>query len=159
MDAHAHLHEMSLPELADRLEDLDHRRTPVGWSPDDAVERASILRTIREMVSSDKGGADGLPCELQIMLRNKEQELAATVREVRPGGVVIKVDGEWIPRTHVEMRVASPVADEPGLRARGIVTAVAKGEVVVSVTEQPSEAHERRLARFLLELVRHRVHN
>ena len=159
MDAHAHLQQLSLPELADRLEDLDHRRTPVGWSPDDAVERASIMRCILEMVSSTGSDAGGMPCELEIKLRNKEQILAASVREVRPGGLIVLVDGDWVKGTHVEMQVVGVVEDEHGLRARGIVAKVDRGEVLVSVAEQPSEAHERRLRRFLLELVRHRIHN
>jgi hypothetical protein len=57
------------------------------------------------------------------------------------------------------MQIRQDASDEHGLRARGIVASAEKGTVVVSVAEQPSEAHERRLQRFLLELVRHRIHN
>ena len=155
---HEQLQSMSLPELAERLEDLDHRRTPVGWTPEDAAIRASIERTIVEMVS-EKGAGPSIPCDYDIRLRSKEAQIDATVREIRPGGLVIKAEGKWIVGTHVEMQIRQDASDEHGLRARGIVSSSEKGVVIVSVAEQPSEAHERRLQRFLLELIRHRIHN
>jgi hypothetical protein len=157
---HAHLQSMSLPELAERLEDLDHRRTPVGWTPEDAAIRASIERCIVELVSTHGAGAT-IPCDYEIRLRSKEAHTTATIREIRQGGLVIGADGTWIPGTHVEMQIRQDASDEHGLRARGIISSVDKdrGTVIVSVAEQPSEAHERRLHRFLLELVRHRIHN
>jgi hypothetical protein len=155
---HAHLQTMSLPELAERLEDLDQRRTPVGWSPEDAVERASVERHIVELVSTQGAGAS-IPCDYDIRLRSKETQIAATVREIKPGGLVIIAEGKWIPGTHVEMQIRQDASDEHGLRARGIVAGAEKGVVIVSVAEQPSDAHERRLNRFILELVRHRIHN
>lgn len=155
---HEQLQAMSLPELAERLEDLDHRRTPVGWTPEDAAIRASIERTIVEMVS-EKGSGPSIPCEYDIRFRSKEAQVDATVREIRPGGLVIAVDGKWVPGTHVEMQIRQDASDEHGLRARGIISSTDKGLAIVSVAEQPSEAHERRLQRFLLELVRHRIHN
>jgi hypothetical protein len=157
---HQQLQSMSLPELAERLEDLDHRRTPVGWTPEDAAIRASIERCIVELVSTHGSGA-AIACDYDIRLRSKEVNASAVVREVKPGGLVIAAEGTWIPGTHVEMQIRQDASDEHGLRARGIVSSADKGKgvVIVSVSEQPSEAHERRLHRFLLELVRHRVHN
>lgn len=157
---HAHLQSLSLPELAEQLEDLDHRRTPVGWTPEDAAVRASIERTIVEMVSAT-GTGPSIACDYDIKLRNKDASESATVREIRHGGVAIAVPGKWVPGTHVEMQIRQDASDEHGLRARGIVASAdgGKGLVIVSVAEQPSEAHERRLQRFLLELVRHRIHN
>jgi len=152
------LQSLSLPELAEKLEDLDHRRTPVGWTPEDAAVRASIERTIVEMVSAE-GAGPSIPCEYDIRFRNKETTVDATVRQIRPGGVVIAVEGTWVKGTHVEMQIRQDASDEHGLRARGIIASVDKGIVIVSVAEQPSEPHERRLHRFLLELVRHRIHN
>ena len=158
MEAAHDLQSLTLPELAERLEDLDHRRTPVGWSPEDAAVRASIERCIVELVSSASGGAV-IACDFDIRLRNKDTHVGATVREIRPGGVAIKAEGTWVPGTPVEMQIRQDASDEHGLRARGSVASADKGSVIVSVAEQPSEAHERRLHRFLLELVRHRIHN
>jgi len=157
---HANLQSLSLPELAERLEDMDHRRTPVGWTPEDAAIRASIERCIVEQVSTRGAGAP-ITCDYDIRLRSKEVAIEAMVQEVRPGGLVIAATGAWIPGTHVEMQIRHDASDEHGLRARGIIASADKdkGIVVVSVAEQPSDAHERRLHRFLLELIRHRVHN
>jgi hypothetical protein len=152
---------MTLPELADHLEDLDGKRTPVGWTPEDAVERATLERLILNMVSTDarSGGSGAIKCDLEIKLRSKEQSQTATVRGLEHGGIAIDTDGAWVVGTHVEMQIRNDAADEHGLRARGIITSLDGRLARVSVAEQPSEAHERRLRRFVLELIRHRIHN
>ena len=156
---HADIETMTLPELADRLEDLDGRRTPVGWTPEDAQERATVERCILALISGDGRDGEVLRSPLDILLRNKEKTVRAVVREFGAGGVCIDVEGEWIPGTHVEMIIRGDGTDEHGLRVRGVIRGVERGVVRVSVAEQPSEAHERRLRRFVLELIRHRVHN
>ena len=153
---HRELERLSLPQLADRLQDLDGRRTPVGWVPDDAVERQAIERCILAQVAAEQPGADALRCDLQIGLRSKEQAVTARVRALGPGGVMIDAPGRWIVGTHVEMRVDSET-DEQGLRVRGVIREIAAGTLRVSVGEQPSEGHERRLRRFVLDLLRHRM--
>ncbi len=155
----AELETLALPELVDRLEDLDGRRTPIGWSPDDAVERAGIERRILALVAAATDAVQpALHCPLEIQLRSKEQTQSAGVREIRTGGIYIDVGGTWIVGTHVDMMIRQNESDEHGLRARGIITLVEPGAVLVSVAEQPTEAHERRLRRFVLELLRHRLH-
>jgi hypothetical protein len=155
---HADFATMSLPELADRLEDLDGRRTPIGWTPDDAVERAHVERCILDLIAQEPGDGARLPCALAIHLRSKERAVRATVRAIGAGGVWVETDDGWIPGTHVEMQVRGNASEEHGLRVRGVVTAFEAGAARVSVAEQPSEAHERRLRRFVLELIRHRAH-
>jgi hypothetical protein len=150
---------MTLPELADRLEDLDGRRTPVGWSPEDAVERAHVERCILGLISGDSDEAHALRCELEIRLRSKEKASKAVVRGLGGGGVLVDTDDQWAVGTHVEMQVRGDGSDEHGLRARGIVAGLDGGVAKISVAEQPSEAHERRLRRFVLELIRHRFHD
>jgi hypothetical protein len=156
---HGDIETMTLPELADRLEDLDGKRTPVGWTPEDAQERATVERCILAMISEDGGKGEVLRSPLDILLRNKEKTVRAVVRDFGAGGVRVDVEGEWIPGTHVEMIVRGDGTDEHGLRVRGVVRRHERGVAHVSVSEQPSEAHERRLRRFVLELIRHRVHN
>lgn len=155
---HAEFETMTLPELADRLEDLDGRRTPVGWTPEDAVERATVERCILAMISRDDGG-ELLRCPMDVTMRSKERSARATVRGMGAGGLWVETDDRWVPGTHVELRVDGDHLDEHGLRVRGVVTGYERGAARVSVAEQPSEAHERRLRRFVLELIRHRVHN
>jgi hypothetical protein len=157
---HTHLDGLALPELADRLEDLDGRRTPVGWSPDDAVERAAIERCILAAVSAPSPtGARPIVCRMEIKLRSKEQTVPAEVREIRTGGVVVQTKGQFVVGTHVDMHFHVSETDDHGQRARGIITSVEPSQVIVSVSEQPSEAHERRLRRFILELMKYRVHD
>jgi hypothetical protein len=151
---------LTLPELADRLEDLDGRRTPVGWTPEDAVERASLERCILEIVAAEAGGATpSLPCPMEVRLRSKERAVTATIREIGPGGIIITTDDRWVVGTHVEIQVRQHDSDEHGLRVRGVIRDFERGAARISVAEQPSEAHERRLRRFILELLRHRMHN
>jgi hypothetical protein len=156
---HADIEAMSLPELADRLEDLDGRRTPVGWTPEDAQERATVERCILGLLSKDGATGEVLRCPLDILLRNKEKTVRAVVREIGAGGIRVDVEGQWVPGTHVEMIVRGDGTDEHGLRVRGVIRGHDRGVARISVAEQPSEAHERRLRRFVLELIRHRVHN
>jgi hypothetical protein len=153
---HAHLDSLALPDLVDRLADLEERRTPVGWSPDDAVERAGIERRILDMVSA-RPPLPGrtVPCRMEILLRSKQKAVQAMVREVRSGGLYVETDDTWIVGTHVDLEYRQNEWEAHGLRARGIITRLDDRGVLVSVTEQPSEAHERRLGRFVLELVHH----
>jgi hypothetical protein len=158
---HGDYDQMTLPQLADHLEDLDGRRTPVGWSPEDAGERATLERLILDLVSKETppDSSETIRCDLEIKMRSKEQSQRGVVRGLAHGGILIEVDGSWVVGTHVEMQVLQSAADEHGLRARGIVTRIDGRVAKVSVSEQPSEGHERRLRRFVLELIRHRIHN
>lgn len=158
---HADYERMTLPELADQLEDLDGRRTPVGWTPEDAQERATLERLILSMVSegAPAGKAEPIRCDFDIRLRSKEQAVAAKVLGLVNGGILVESKGEWIVGTHVEMEIRQSANDEHGLRARGVITKLDGKTARISVAEQPSEAHERRLRRFILELIRHRIHN
>ena len=81
------------------------------------------------------------------------------MRGLAHGGILVDLVGSWVVGTHVEMQVRQSDADEHGLRARGIITHLDGKTARISVGEQPSEAHERRLRRFVLELIRHRIHN
>jgi hypothetical protein len=158
---HADYAQMTLPQLADHLEDLDGRRTPVGWSPEDAVERATLERMILDLVSLETppDSAETIRCDLEIKVRSKEQSQDGTVRGLAHGGILVDVNGSWVVGTHVDMQVRQSAADEHGLRARGVVVGMDGRVARISVAEQPSEAHERRLRRFVLELIRHRIHN
>jgi len=167
MASPADVGEMGLNELIDRLEDLEGRRTPIGWSPDDAVERVAIERRIMELVGdnppdSERRRAMRLSCELSVKLRTKEHSARAKVTDIGVGGVFVATDVELPVGTVVELEVRGNDSDEHGLRVRGEVAwrnPGPAGGVGVSFTERPTAAHERRLRRFVLELLRHRVQN
>ncbi len=154
---HAEIEKMSLPQLADRLEDLDGRRTPVGWVPEDAVERATIERCILQLVAAeDTGGNKPMACNMEVKLRSKEQTVTARVIGIGHGGMRIDAPSKWVVGTHVEMQVKATESDELGLRVRGVIREIHGAQLRISVAEQPSEGHERRLRRFVVELIRHR---
>lgn len=159
---HTELDAMPLPDLVEMLHDLEGRRTPVGWTPDDAVQKAAIERRIIEVVAASPDG-DGdsdvqrLTTDLTIKLRSKEQSVKAGVKHVGTGGVFVSCGGDWIVGTHVELQVRGSGSEEHGLRVRGKIHRISGDGVYVSFDEQPSDAHERRLRRFILELMRHRV--
>jgi hypothetical protein len=152
---HAEIERMTLPQLADRLEDLDGRRTPVGWVPEDAVERATVERCIMSMVAAEDADGKPMACNMEVRLRSKAQNVEARVIGIGAGGVRLEAPGRWIPTTHVEIQVRSE-SDEQGLRVRGVIAEIHGSSLRVSVAEQPSEGHERRLRRFVVELLRHR---
>lgn len=156
MMEHHELERLTLPQLADRLQDLDGRRTPVGWVPEDAVERQAVERCILAQIAREELGEHRLACDVAVALRSKEQQVAARVRSIGPGGVEVDAPGRWVSGTHVELRVDSET-DEQGLKVRGIIREIAPGRLRISVAEQPSEGHERRLRRFVLDVLRHRM--
>lgn len=162
---HPEFERLDLPDLVEKLEDLEGRRTPVGWSPDDAVEKVAVERRILSIIGASASGDERrqemrLPCELTVKLRSKEKSVKAGVRDMGLGGVFIETDVSFAIGTHVDVEVRGRSTDEYGLRVRGRIAWIADGERVgvgVSFTEQPSAAHERRLRRFVIELLRHRV--
>ena len=164
-EAHDDLDELDLPALVDRLDDLEGRRTPVGWSPDDAVERAAVERRILELVGHIPPGEERrrcvrLPCDMQVKLRSKEQSVRAKVRDIGAGGVFVSTDVPFVVGTVVELEVRGSGTDEHGLRVRGEVAWNADGDnqgVGVCFNQAPSSAHERRIRRFVIELLRHRA--
>jgi uncharacterized protein (TIGR02266 family) len=164
---HRELDGMELSELVDRLDDLEGRRTPVGWSPDDAVKRMAIERRIMTLVGGEppvdeRRDAARLPCRLNVKLRSKEQSVRAGVENIGAGGVFVKTDAEFVVGTHVELEVRGSATEEHGLKVRGKIAWTSNSGnngVGVCFTDQPSDAHARRLRRFVLELLRHRQAN
>lgn len=159
---HPEIESLQLPELVERLDDLEGRRTPVGWTPDDAAKRVAIERRIMELVggkppAEERRETMRLPCELTVKLRSKEQSVKATVRDIGAGGVFVESPGEWISGTVVELEVRGTGTDEHGLRVRGEIAWQSDEGVGICFTHRPNDAHDRRLRRFILELLRHRL--
>jgi uncharacterized protein (TIGR02266 family) len=165
---HAEVETMDLPQLVERLEDLEERRTPVGWSPDDAVERAAVERRILAMVAAraprdERRQTVRLPCRLRVVVRSREDAVRGEVCDIGSGGVFVAAEAQLPIGTHVHLEVRGLGTDEHGLRVRGKIAWVNAGRdgeeagMGVRFDGQPSDAHERRLRRFVLELLRNRL--
>lgn len=152
---HGTIERLSLPELVERLEDLEGRRTPVGWTPEDAVIRAAVERRILEMVRSertpDARDGDRIACVLSVRIRTKRHAFDGTVCDLGLGGAFVATAAELPIGTHVYLEAEEDTA----LRVRGQVAWIADAGLGISFTDQPSDAHERRLRRFVVELLRH----
>jgi hypothetical protein len=161
----ADLEKLDLVALVDRLDDLEQRRRPVGWSSDEAVERVAIERCIMALVGAPapEGGerrkSVRLPCNMEVKLRSKSQSVTAHVDDIGGGGVFVKTLADFPAGTAVEIEMYGD-GDEGGLRVRGDVAwRSTKHRVGVGVVfrNRPTAAHERRLRRFVIELLRHRA--
>lgn len=157
---HAEFTTMSLPELVERLADFDDRRTPAGWTLEDAVLRSSIERCVLERLTAPvRPGveiAPELPCSVAVRMRSGAIAAAGRVRALLPGGLLIESSWPWLKGASVELQLQAAGA-ELGPRLKGTVVRERSGDFVVALPAQLDEASERRLRRFLLELIRARV--
>jgi uncharacterized protein (TIGR02266 family) len=162
---HPDIDKLDLAELVDRLDDMEGKRTPAGWEADSAVERSAVERRIMELVATNPPEEERrkmlrIPCELEVKLKSKTQSVRAQARDIGIGGVFVQTSKPFPVGTpvHVEVRQGS---DEHGLRVRGEVSWIAAGAsgagVGVAFSKPDSDGHERRLRRFVIELLRHRV--
>lgn len=165
--SHPELERLDLRQLVDRLDDLEDRRTPVGWSPDDAVEKAAVERRIMQLVGHVPPGEERrsgvrLSCEMSVRMRTRNLSVRAQVTDIGAGGVFVTTDTDFTVGTVVELEVRGSGTDEHGLRVRGEVAWIAPGNgggVGVCFNQTPTSAHEQRIRRFVIELLRHRVAN
>ena len=149
---------MPLTELADTLEDLDGERTDTGWTPRQATHRSSVERRIVELVTTPREAPAGEPirCQVELRLRSRLRIGPGALVGIAAGGVVVLSDGRWPLGTVLDLEVLHDT-DERGLRVRGSVIAVVGNRIRVRLLRARSEADERRLRRFVLEGLRHRV--
>jgi Tfp pilus assembly protein PilZ len=165
---HPELDKLELPQLVEQLEDLEGRRTPVGWRPEDAVLRSALERRIMELIQTDAPGDERrehlrLPCSMDVKVRSKKRSVRAQARDIGVGGVFVETQpDDFAVGTVVEIEVRGNASDEHGLRVRGTVSWVTEKTdeppgVGVSFAHDESERHERRLRRFVVELLRHRM--
>lgn len=149
--------EMSLPQLADRLEELDTHRTPVGWSPDDAVHRSTLVRRIVSRVARGRGGEpSALPCRLDVEIRSMPRMARAVLVEIADGGIAVEVDGAWAMGALVDV-ILPPSLDEHALRIQALVGTVEGQRLRLTIVAPTNESQERRLHRFVREALRHRA--
>jgi len=99
-----------------------------------------------------------VPCDLPINLITKRDSSPGAVLNLGTGGAFVQTSADLPEGTQVNLEIRS--AEEHGLRARGRVAWRRQEPTLglgISFADQPSPAHERRLRRFVMELLRHRV--
>jgi hypothetical protein len=162
---HKELDDLDLLGLVEVFDDLEGRRTPVGWTPDDAVLKAAVERRILEIIAAEpdeemRQTSARLRCDVEVNLRSQEEMVPARLRSVGVGGGVVESAASWPIGTHVHVQIRSAASEERGLHVRGMIAWHEEGPIPglgVSFAEQPSPAHERRLQRFVREVLRQRV--
>jgi hypothetical protein len=157
------LEQLGFEQLVDALDDLEGRRTPIGWAPEDAVVKTRVERRMLDLVMAFAGNgppasSSRVSCNMRVVVRTKRQSFPGTVLSIGSGGALVQ--GVDLPLgTHVHLKVRS-TSDEYDLHVRAQVawreSEPASG-VGVTFAGQPSEAHERRVRRFVLELLRFRT--
>jgi hypothetical protein len=145
---------LPLPDLADRLEELDERRTPAGWTPREATHRLTLERRVIGLVAGRDPGGEPLQCRLELKLRSSVRIGPATLVAIDRGGLVLESDARWPIGSAIEIELLD---GEHALRIRGSVATNTTGRFRVRLLRARSEAEERRIRRFVLEALRHRT--
>jgi len=155
---------MQLNELVDLLHVLEGRRTPVGWSIEDANAKVSVERQIMKLVGqspldgNERRDSMRVTCEFTVFLRSMSQAAKGIVLDVGAGGVFVATESCFPMGEKVEVEVRQHGTEEHGLRLWGNVAWQKNVDIKgigLSFTNQPSEIHSRRLRRFILELLRY----
>lgn len=155
--------ELTLAELVDLFDELEGKRTPVGWTFDDAVLKSTVERRILEIVGAKSSEGERrddarIPCELPVVIRAKDREASGTLTNIGYGGAFVASGTDLPVGSHVYLEIEETRAFAT-VRARGRIAWRRDDDspgVGVSFADQPSAAHERRLRRFVLELLERR---
>lgn len=156
--------------LVDELEDIETRRSGSGGygSAEDAARRVQIERRLMELMVTELPKDERrkfvrLPCDLWVKLRAGDQEKPGMVVDVGAGGVFIETGLQRHTGDPIEVEIERrPGTMEHGLKVRGKVAWAAEtrktGRAGLGVAFASSdEAGERRLRRFVIELLRKRL--
>jgi hypothetical protein len=149
-------------ELADELEDLYGQHTMGGgYVPEVAARKQHIERILMDalgaQVSEDQRRAHRrVACELNVVIRHGTSQGSGVVRDLGMGGVYLETAMAMGVAGLVEVEVArKPGVLEHGLKVRGVVAWVSERGFGAAFSPT-DEGSERRLRRFLLELLRRR---
>jgi hypothetical protein len=155
---HAVLDELDLGQLADRWIDVESTRTPVGWSPENAVVRATIERRFTEMVCT-AGGGESINVALDARLKvDDHKPVEGRITRFGGIGVFFATSKQIEAGATVDLEVRR--GDDQRLRVRGAViegnsSKLAEPGVRLKLAAA-NPAEERRVHRLLHELLRHR---
>jgi hypothetical protein len=149
-------------ELADELEDLYGQHTMGGgYLPEVAARKQHIERILMDalgaQVTEDQRRTHRrVVCELNVVLRHGTTQGNGVVRDLGIGGVYVETAMATGTGGRVEIEVArKPGVFEHGLKVRGVV-AWTSGRGFGAMFSPTDEGSERRLRRFVLELLRRR---
>jgi hypothetical protein len=156
---HSMLASLDAGQLADRWIDVESTRTPVGWSPKDAVVRATIERRFREMVCA-ADGSESIKVALEARLKVEDKKpVEGTITRFGGIGLFFATSKQIDAGTAIDLEIRR--GDDQRLRVRGQViegnsTKLAEPGVRIKLIAG-NEAEERRVGRLLHELLRHRA--
>lgn len=157
--------------LVDDLEDIEVRRSGSGGfaSPEDAARRQQIERRLLELLRIEIPGDERrhfvrLPCDLWVKLKTSTADpVAAEIVDVGAGGVYVETTVRAYAGQPVEVEIERrPGTLEHGLKVRGKVAWSAEsrrsGRPGLGIAfAADDDASERRLRRFVIELLRKRL--
>ena len=144
---------LPLPDLADRLEELEAERAPWGWSARQATHALALERRVLDLVTGRDPGGAPVKCRLELRMRSSVRIGAVTLVAIDRGGLVIETADRW----PIGSAVVLEWGREHPLRIRGSVTSSITGRLRVQLLRARSEADERRIRRFVLEALHHRT--
>jgi len=156
---------LTLAELVARLDELEKGRPPDGWELHEAALASEIERRANKLVTSHAPEQERrqflrVACELPVELRSRTHSVMATARDLGTGGVFVETPEAFEVGDEVHVTIKSPEFGDRGVRVRGEIAwrdTSERAGVGVSFKNRPTAAHERRLRRFIIELLRHRV--
>jgi len=113
-------------------------------------------RRILELVAAPNGGIGvSLATRLEVLLHGEHRATTAIVVELGSASVAVEAPPGWFTATRVELEVR-PRA-EPSFTVAGVIRDAAWQRLRIDLLPTRDELAARRLRRFLLEGVRHRV--
>lgn len=149
----------SFSQLAEQFLDLEGRRTPVGWSTEDAIRRSSVERVLLRMVlAAEPHPDDAVPCRLDVTVRTRTGRFQAQVSRVGAGGLYLTAERPFEPGDLIKLTVAPQEPFDHGFHVTGVV-AITRDEddhgAWVSFSPLgASTSEQRRFRRLLRELLR-----
>jgi hypothetical protein len=146
-------------QLADRWIDVESTRTPVGWSPQNAIIRSTIERRFTEMLCS-AAGSEAIKVDVEARLKVEDKKpVEGKITRFGGIGLFFATTKQIDAGTTVDLEVKR--GDDQRMRVRGEViegNSNALPEPGIRIRLQSgNEADERRVHRLLAELLRHRA--
>ena len=156
-------------DLVEELADLEERRVGTGGvtDPQLAGRRLQVERRLIELLQTEAGQDERrssvrLECDLAVRLKIESTDGAGRIADIGSGGVGIATTARAERGQSVEIEIERrPGTLEHSLRVRGTVAWVTPPREGVAnvgvVLAQVNEPAERRLRRFVIELLRNRL--
>jgi hypothetical protein len=149
--------------LVDELEDLERIRTGSGnLERDAAVRRTHVERRIMELLgasldATERRGALRVTCDLAVQVRGGDKRAPGRVRDIGAGGAFVETGLGVDPGELIDVEIIRPKGSLTyGFHLKGTI-AWAGGSGVGVRFAADDEGSERRLRRFVIEILRGRL--